>query len=210
MNPRLAAGLLAALAWAALLLQLALTLRLAQANGNGLAQGLWMFLAYFTVLTNLFVALTATRAVRDAEAGRNFAWRGGAVTAIVVVGLGYHVLLRNIWNPQGAQWLADVLLHYAVPLAALLWWLLLPPTRRIPGNAPLHWLAWPLAYALYALLRGALTGFYPYYFIDVGALGWPRVLLHLAGLLLAFVLASYAMRALASLRQRTGRPGTVQ
>ena len=36
----------------------------------------------------------------------------GAVTAIVLVGLGYHVLLRNIWDPQGAQWLADVLLHH--------------------------------------------------------------------------------------------------
>lgn len=204
MNPRLAAGLLAALAWAALLLQLALTLRLSQGNGNGLAQGLWLYLAFFTVLTNLFVAFTATRAAKDAEGGRDSAWRGGAVSAIVVVGLGYHFLLRNIWNPQGAQWLADVLLHYAVPLAALLWWLLSPPTRRIPGAAPLQWLAWPLAYALYALLRGALTGFYPYYFIDAGALGWPRVLLHLTGLLLVFALTGYGVRALALLRQRAG------
>ena len=203
MNPRIAAATLATLAWAALLLQLFLSLRLSLANGNGIVHGLWIFLAYFTVLSNLLVAVVATRGALAADGGRDARWRGGAVTAIVLVGLGYHVLLRNIWDPQGAQWLADVLLHYAVPLAALLWWLALPPQHRIAGNTPLRWLAWPALYAVYALVRGKLDGFYPYPFIDVTALGLPRVLLNAAGLLLVFALATWLLRALAHWRQRT-------
>lgn len=202
MNPRIAAATLATLAWAALLLQLFLSLRLSLANGNGIVHGLWIFLAYFTVLSNLLVAVVATRGALAADGGRDAPWRGCAVTAIALVGLGYHLLLRDIWNPQGAQWLADVLLHYAVPIAALLWWLALPPRGRIDGVAPLRWLLWPVAYAVYALARGAANGFYPYPFIDVTALGLSRVLLNAAGLLLAFVLAAYLLRALAHWRQR--------
>lgn len=202
MKPRIAARSLAALAWTALLLQLFLSLRLSLANGDGIVHGLWNYLAYFTVLTNLLVAVVATRGLQSTDGGLDAPWRGGAVTAIVLVGLGYHLLLRNVWSPQGAQWLADVLLHYAVPLASLAWWLVLPPRGRIDAAAPLRWLAWPVAYAAYALARGTITGFYPYPFIDVTALGLPRVLLNTAGLMLAFVFAAHLLRALAHWRRR--------
>lgn len=202
MRPRIAAASLAALAWAALLLQLFLTLRLSLANGDGVLRGTWRYLAYFTVLTNLLVAAVATLAARRADGGLDLGWRGCAVTAIALVGIGYHLLLRHAWNPQGAQWLADMLLHYAVPVAALAWWIAFPPRARIAATAPLRWLAWPALYATYALMRGAFDGFYPYPFIDVHALGLPRVLLNAAGLAGAFVLAGFALRALAHWRRR--------
>ena len=41
-------------------------------------------------------------------------------------------------------------------------------------------------------------------FIDVPALGLPRVLLNAAALMLVFVLAAYLLRALAHWRQRAG------
>ena len=124
------------------------------------------------------------------------------MTAIVLVGIGYHLLLRHVWNPQGAQWLADVLLHYAVPAAALAWWLAFPPRAGIAPRAPLRWLAWPIGYAGYALARGALTGFYPYPFIDVPALGLPRVLANMAGLCAVFLATAWLLRAYAGARLR--------
>ena len=202
MTPRTATALLAVLAWAALGLQLALSMRLSMAAGDGALHGAWMFVGYFTVLSNLLVALLATAGARRADGGLDLRWRGCAVTAIVLVGLGYHLLLRNVWNPQGAQWLADVLLHYAVPLAALCWWLAMPPRARIPASALLQWLAWPVAYFAYAIVRGQLTGFYPYYFIDVVTLGVPRVLAHAGGLLLAYLATAFLLRALAHWRRR--------
>lgn len=197
----LAPTLLATLAWLALGLQLVLSLRLSHQGGHGVAHGLMVYLGYFTVLSNLFVALVATRAAFAVEGGRELQWRGCAVASIVVVGLGYHLLLRHVWDPQGWQEVADIALHYAVPLAALAWWLALPPRAPIAASAPLRWLLWPVAYGIYALVRGALVGSYPYYFIDVGLLGLPRVLLHLAGLLVVFVLVGYCIRALAERRR---------
>lgn len=200
MSARLAAAAVSAIAWAALLLQLFLSLRMSLDSGNGIAHGIWMYLAYFTVLSNLLVAVTATTATRRPDGGRDLAWRGCAVTAIVLVGVGYHLLLSDFPIPAGPLRVANILLHYVVPLAALAWWLWLPPRRNIPPAAPWHWLQWPMLYAAYALARGAMTGFYPYPFIDVPVLGITRTLVHCAGLGAAFLVIAYLLRALARLR----------
>ena len=197
------AASVACLAGAGVLLQLWLSLHLGMASGNGWSHGLLMYLGYFTVLTNLLVLLVATRAARSQDGGVDQAWRGAAVSAILLVGLAYHLLLRNAWDPQGLQLIADMVLHYAVPLATLAWWLTFPPRHMLPAWLPLRWMAWPLGYSAYALLRGAVTGLYPYYFIDVGALGLPRVLVNMAGLSLVFVVVAYVVWVLARWRQRS-------
>ena len=58
-----------------------------------------------------------------------------------------------------------------------------------------------MAYSVYALLRGEMISSYPYYSIDVGTLGWPRVLARLGGLLVVFVLVGSAVRAIAHWRR---------
>ena len=122
------------------------------------------------------------------------------VVSIAIVGLAYHLLLRHIWNPQGLQWLADVTLHYAVPLLCLVhWWFCVPPAR-MAWHAPLAWAAWPLAYLVYALLRGAWLQSYPYPFIDVTALGYPQTLLNAAGLLVVFLLLGSVLVAVGRAR----------
>jgi hypothetical protein len=47
-------------------------------------------------------------------------------------------------------------------------------------------IAFPLAYAAYSLIHGALTDFYPYPFLDVSELGYERVLINMAGLVGVF------------------------
>lgn len=189
--------LLAAVAWFALALQLWLSLQLGLQSGKGALGGLVAYLGYFTILSNGFVALVATARARGRDGFLARPMAGGcASTAIVVVGLGYHFLLREIWDPQGAQWLADNLLHYAVPLLALAAWCLRRDGARLPAWAPLAWALYPLAYFAYAMLRGHWLGSYPYPFIDVTVLGFGRATLNAAGLLVVFIAVAFAMRAL--------------
>jgi hypothetical protein len=49
---------------------------------------------------------------------------------------------------------------------------------------------WPLAYLGYALIRGSLTGFWPYPFLNIATLGLPR-----AALNITLVAASFAALA---------------
>lgn len=197
-----ALALVATLAWTGVLLQLVLSIRLGVANGVGVVSGIVAYLGYFTVLTNLLVAFVASRGARRRRmpTARDAMWLGCATASITMVGLVYHVLLREVWDPQGWQWVADMLLHYATPTAMLGYWLFAGPGRRLPAWAPLAWCVYIGGYLAYALLRGAWLGSYPYYFIDVGQLGASRVAANAAGMFVLFVLVGYAVLAASRMR----------
>ena len=193
--------LLATAAWFGVLLQLWLSLQLAQANGKSAAMGLLVYLGFFTVLTNIFVALVLTLPLfaRGTAIGRFFAHpqtMACAATSIVLVGLGYHFLLRHIWNPQGLQWLADMQLHYVVPVLYCLYWLIVVPKSGLPWWSPLLWCAYPMTYFAYALARGAVLDIYPYPFIDVTAIGFGQAARNAVGLLFAYVFVGAILLAL--------------
>lgn len=197
---RLAAAALAAIAWIALGLQFALALWLVIGNGRSVLYGVVFYFGFFTILTNLGVAITCTAGAAHGLRSRAYAPSivGCMTTAIVVVGLAYHFLLRMLWAPEGAQWLADTALHYVVPIGAVLHWFAYPHSTRLRASAPLFWCVYPVAYFAYALLRGALLHEYPYPFIDAAALGYGGATLNAIGLLAVFIVIGYLVRAIAN------------
>ncbi len=208
-KPALAA--LAIVSWAGVLLQLWLSISLTLANGKTLVEGLVVFLGYFTVLTNLFVALTATLPL-VAGSSRPGRWfdrpvvLGCATTAIVIVGITYHFLLRNVWQPEGLQLLADVVMHYVVPILAFANWVFFPPRSGLGILAPLAWCVYPLGYFVYVFARGELLASYPYYFIDAAGIGYRQAMINSFGLLVAFIVLGAAVLAVARLRNRFRSP----
>lgn len=205
MSAKGVARLLAGVAWFGVLLQLWLSIALARANGSSAGHGVIIYLSYFTVLTNIMVALVCTAAsFRPRSALYAPHMIGCATTAALIVGLGYHFLLRNMWNPTGAQWVADVVLHYVVPAGVLLLWLLLRPDKPLRWWAPLSWCWYPLLYFGYVLIRGELLAAYPYPFVDVIALGYRHALINATGLLVGFVVVGYLLLWSTRLRSRSG------
>jgi len=174
----------AATGWAALILQLILTLAATRAQGDTAMGGLWRYLGYFTVLTNLFAAVVLT----GAAAGRVRArLEFMAAAAMILVGIVYSLLLRESWNPQGLQKLADIALHDLQPALMVLFWLLRPHGRLGLRDVAASLLP-PAAYCLCALARGAVEGWYPYPFLDVARIGAGAVARNCAGIALAFLL----------------------
>lgn len=158
-------AVLAAVAgWAGLTVQLWLLVQ-----NMGLGAGLWRFLGFFTILTNLGAAVVATAIAAGSTKGLAGA-RGRlmAATSILVVGIVYSLALRSLWNPQGLQKVADVALHDAAPLLwALLW--IAAPHGRLPWRAVGWAILPPALYAAYALARGATDGWYAYWFLNPAA-----------------------------------------
>jgi hypothetical protein len=162
--------------WLGVLLQLVLSARLALRQGRSPLAGVLDALCYNTVLSNLFVALvsTARAAGRDGWLTARSTLAAGAVY-IFVVGLIYSLLLRATWAPTGLQKVADVLLHDAVPVLYLLWWLTGAPRGGLRWRQPLQWLAYPFAYCVFLVLLGEATGRYLYPFANIAQLGWGTV-----------------------------------
>jgi len=198
---------LAALAWFSVLLQLYITLHSTMHNGQGVATGIVNFLGYFTILTNLLVciALTMPLVVPASTIGR-FLSRSdvtaGVAASMAFVGLAYHFLLRNTWNPQGLQLVADVLLHYVMPALYLIYWWFNFPKGALRWSYPLSWGLYPTVYLIYVLIRGRIVGHYPYAFIDPLAIGYQRTMINAVGLLAAFVVLGLILVALGRIQRR--------
>ncbi|HTU52274.1 MAG TPA: Pr6Pr family membrane protein [Acidobacteriaceae bacterium] len=187
---RSALAVIAAVAWFALVLQLLLMVQ--QATPGTTLHAVINYFSFFTILTNLLVALCATLPLlAPHSAVGQFFIRPSTQTAIAVyiaiVGITYSLLLRKMWNPQGAQKIADVSLHDVIPVLYVVFWVFLVPKFTLRWSDAVRWLAFPVAYMAYTLARGFVSHWYPYYFIDVDTIGWSRALSHAFGLLVAFL-----------------------
>lgn len=197
---RLAAGL-AVTGWSGLALQLAVSVSLTRAAGDPVAIGLWRFVGYFTILTNVLVAVAFTRlALARPIAPAPFT---GRILAIAIVGVVYHTILADVVPPTTpAWWLADRVLHYVMPASAVAWWLAFTPKAGLEYRDAVRWLRYPLSYLAYALLRGAIDGWYPYFFIEASRLGYARALTNAAALTLAMLVAGLLLVAVTRFARR--------
>jgi hypothetical protein len=192
----------ALLGWLALALQLLLSIQLTIANGQGALTGIWIYFGYFTILTNVLAALALTAAAHGPRGAiSRFFTRPGVHTAIAmsiaIVATVYNLLLRQLWQPQGWQIVADNTLHVVMPLLFLLYWWLAVPKATLRWPQAIVWQLYPAAYFAYALIRGAVNHWYPYPFLDVGKLGYLHVLVNACMVLLAFVVVALLLVALA-------------
>lgn len=186
-------ALVAVVAAAALLLQLVLVVQggrvLDEQSVPPLEVRLGRLVSYFTVQSNLLVALAAAHLAR--HRGRDgTAWtvlRLDAVVGITLTGLVHFVLLRPLLDLQGADALADALLHLVVPVLAVVGFVVVGPrprvTRRTAGLA----LVWPLAWLAWTLVVGLVSGWFPYPFLDHREDGWAAVMITCVAITALFV-----------------------
>lgn len=187
-RPRTWHLLTAVVTWAALVLQLILVLKGGRVLDESVAPAplgtrLIRLVSYFTILTNLLVAVTTTTLALGQDSYPKW-WkvlRLNAIVGIAVTGLVHWFLLRPLLNLSGADYVADKLLHVVVPLLAVIGWLAFGPRDRADRSLLWPSLIYPVGWLGYTLVRGAAVEWYPYPFLDVGLHGYPGALLACAG-----------------------------
>ena len=192
----------------AIVLQLVLVVRggqvLDEVEPPELGLRLARFIAYFTIQSNVLVALTATTLaldpIRDGRVWRVLRLAG--IVGITVTGLVHFVLLRPLLDLDGADWAADKLLHMVVPVLAIAGWAAFGPRPRITRREVAWALAWPLAWLVITLTVGGLSGWYPYPFLDHREDGAGAVVVASVGILVLFL----ALFSAASWLDRRLRP----
>jgi hypothetical protein len=192
--------LIGLLAWFGVITDFTTSINKDLAAGLAVSDTFIRLLGYFTILTNVFVALVATTCglLPSSRWGMVFSSPkvfGCVVSSIVFVGIIFHLLLSDIYNPDGIKAIANYLNHYITPMAMLVFWLAFPTKQPIPVSTPFYWGIYPLVYAVYIAIRGELIGKYPYFFLDVSALGYPQALLNGAGLFLVVAAIGFVIRA---------------
>jgi hypothetical protein len=183
---------------------------------SGIAVNLWAApggfarlntFSYYTIQSNLLVAAALLLGMYYLWTGKPepqgvVVFKSGALLWILVTGVVFALLLSGLWQPQGAMAYVNLSLHYLTPIGMLLNWLLFEPKGRLKPAYLLAWMSYPLLYMLGSWVRGSLTGFYPYWFLNptapypqgagsvsgmLGLVGIMTAGFLLAGLLILFV-----------------------
>ncbi|MET0365070.1 MAG: Pr6Pr family membrane protein [Sphingobium sp.] len=186
---RIAAAMVSLIACAGLAVQFDATL----AAEGSVGETFWILVRFFTVLTNLMVALIFGGVALGVRSLSTPSLVGCAVLSIILVGVVYAVLLRGLVELSGGAALADMLLHRVTPVAAPLWWLVYGRRDPLSPRDPWLWALWPLAYFVYALVRGAGEGRFAYPFLNYVDHGWPSVAANAIVMAAGFVVLGYGM-----------------
>jgi hypothetical protein len=186
---RICAAMIAFLGWFAICVQFYFNVTEALANNEAVSGHLVQFFSYFTIETNILVAASITIVAARPQAEQYLARpsvKSALVVYIIIVGIVYTALLRNLWNPQGMRLVADTVLHDVIPILYPLFWLVFLPKGSLRWADPAFWLIYPTLFFVYSMLRGMAFGVYPYPFIDAGKLGFERVSLNALAFLAVF------------------------
>jgi hypothetical protein len=98
-------AIIALVGWFALGLQLHIMVNKAPSVTTALVN----FFSYFTILTNLIVAVSFTaQLLRPGGFFSRLSVKAGVTLYIAIVGIVYSLLLRAIWAPTGWQKVADM------------------------------------------------------------------------------------------------------
>lgn len=161
-------------------------------------------LSYFTVQSNILVALTT--GLLAVRLNRTETWfrvlRLSAVIGITITGIVFHLALKGLTELTGPAVTADWILHTASPILGLLGWIIFGPRGWVTSRIVKLSVLFPVLWLAYTLVRGALVedrngrNFYPYPFLDVVEHGYARVFVNIVLVaVLFFVLALGALAA---------------
>lgn len=137
------------------------------------------FFSFFTIESNVLAAVALfigifTLGSRKPDSMAWTVFRAAATTFMVTTGVVYNLLLRGIELPQGTTigW-SNEILHVIAPAVMLLDWIIAPGRRALGAKALWSIVAFPILWAGYTLLRGALIvdprtngPWYPYPFLN--------------------------------------------
>ncbi len=156
------------------------------------------FFSFFTILTNLLVAIYFTVHYFDLKKKLfSLFIKPTTLTAITVfiliVGSVYQIALRHIWQPTGLQRIIDELLHTIIPLYFLIYWYLNIKKEGLKIKRLLFWLLYPLIYSLFIFIRGYFSNYYPYPFLNITEIGLSKTLLNMSVILIITLLVMFGL-----------------
>jgi hypothetical protein len=193
------AAAIAGMAWFGLVVQLCFNIEEALIKNLSVPARMFAFFSYFTIEINLLIAIVLTIFLTQPQAEHFLnrpSIKSALVVYIIIVGVVYAVLLRNLWNPQRLRLLADRVLHDAIPVLYPLYWLVFLPKGSLRWSNSVTWLLYPVLFFFYSMVRGAVFGTYSYPFLNAAELGFARVSLNATVLLGVFFGLGVALTAI--------------
>lgn len=175
------------------------------------------YFSYFTIQSSLGnIVLLVASGIYGLQTSRDSRLLGSVrahfVAYAMITAAVYNFLLRDLPAADGVwvsplQWPNEVT-HVWIPLYFVIDWIINPDRPLLPGWTVSLGLAYPLAWFGYTLAHGALTGWYPYAFMNpTSDAGWLGVGVYAGGIgvVIAVVLSATSVINLIHSKTRPSR-----
>lgn len=200
-------AILAILIWLALGIQFYISTIKYMNQGRTFGGAIVQLLSFFTIQNNFLVALALTLMLLAPKSkwGHFFSKPsvlGGLALYIIIVCIVYQLILRKEQTQYGLFRFCDEVFHSVSPLAFLIFWLVFITKDKLPWGKAFNWLIYPLIYFVYLIGRGALTGYYPYSFLDGNKLTYAQIGINFIFLLMAFLIIGLGLIGVSRLAKK--------
>jgi hypothetical protein len=160
------------------------------------------FFSYFTIQTNILITVYYLLTFISNVKGRKNEGRAPAyarMSIIVyagIVAVVYWALLAVEYFPvDPAGLFANLALHLVLPASVFVFLLIDKPRSAASRVSLFYVLLYPAVYCVYTMVRGSITGWYPYFFMDPQKTGGVIPLIFsLLGLMVFFLLFASVFR----------------
>jgi hypothetical protein len=152
------------------------------------------YFGLFPVQATLLLVVASFLLVRDPDLlspWRRVVFLDGLI-GVFVTGMIYLLVLGPVTRVRGWEVVSHLGLHYVVPLLAFVGWVMVGPRGRAGRREALIAMVWPLAWFGWTFGYGAITGRYPYPFIDVQVDGYLTTIGRSVGVLAVLLLLALA------------------
>jgi len=193
--PRIWNGLTAALVLLGIVMDVVWAARAGAGTFGSPAAHAFNIFAYFTVQSNIVVGATTLLLALRWDRGTGADWRStlfrvfrlDGLIMIIVTAVVYHAVLEPLLDLHGWDLFSDQIVHTVVPAFCIFGWLLWGPRRLVSWRIVGWCVVYPILWVVFTLVRGAITHWYPYPFMDVDELGYLHASLNLLGITVAFL-----------------------
>jgi hypothetical protein len=162
------------------------------------------YFAYFSIVSAIFAGLllllTSVMAFKNQEETKRVEIARLSLTvAMIVVGVVYHALLSNVANDvRDGDYVWPVFpnefIHTYAPILIVLDYLLSNKAFNIRLRAAFWVAVFPLAWLVFSLIRGTVTNWWPYWFINPNEeAGIPGMLSYIGAITVFFLVLGFAV-----------------
>ena len=133
---------------------------------------------YFTILSNILVGIVCVILMTNPhKAGKVFdVFRVFSLVAITITGIVYNAILRAEADPQGFSAFNTNILHVFVPIMAVLGWLIFGPRIKFKWSIVWSCAGIGMIWLIFTFIRGSMIDWYPYPFLNVDYVGYPKAI----------------------------------
>lgn len=144
-------------------------------DGRSLFGAMFHYFSFFTNWTNILLVLIYLDLF--------FGWTKlsspvsctTGLTSIIMVMIVYHLLLSATHHPQGIDVITNIIKHYITPVLFTLFWFTSKHIGALKWSDLYKFILFPMAFLVFTYVKAAITGEYPYDFLNYSLNGFSGV-----------------------------------